>query len=479
MENISKRYDLVSLGLNEYAENELVFEIIQNLMELFEKKDCNCRQGSKNKKDKRTCYEKVGFKKFFERHIEIRSLEKSQFEIFLKAQLMSFEITNEKTENPSRVTYKYNFNNSLPLCKPTFLKLIGKTDYYLSTLQKYLQDNGLVERTHGNTGRAPILLSRAYINLDVSSSVKNFLIQYSNIHGLPSPLRHRNDSGVFIYLPTENTYVSIYEKYIKNVKHDQSQIIISYNIFIKLWHELASQIKFQTSASDLCETCEILKAELKIVKHDIDEYNKIKNQYELHIKAANLEREHYNKTINESKNNKSIAHICYDWAQNVSVPYSPQQVGTIYFKNTFSVHLFGVCKTEGGQNYQLNFLIAEDEFPKGTAKGANTTLNMVYSALQKFARIGKKHLRITCDNCSGQNKNNLSLWFWIWLVMLGWYKDIIINFMISGHMKFICDSFFGHIKKVYRDTRINTINDIERVVNCSSKGNEAICYKNG
>ena len=60
-----------------------------------------------------------------------------------------------------------------------------------------------------------------------------------------------------------------------------------------------------------------------------------------------------------------------------------------------------MCKTEGGQNYQLNFLIAKDEFPIGTAKGANTTLNMVYNALQKFARIGKKHLRITCDNCAG------------------------------------------------------------------------------
>ena len=93
-------------------------------------------------------------------------------------------------------------------------------------------------------------------------------------------------------------------------------------------------------------------------------------------------------------------------------------------------------------------------------------------------RIGKKYLKITCDNCAGQNKNNLSLWFWAWLVMLGWYKDIIVNFMIPDYTKFVCDAFFRHIKKVYRDTRINTINDIERVVNCSSKGNEAVCYRN-
>ena len=56
-------------------------------------------------------------------------------------------------------------------------------------------------------------------------------------------------------------------------------------------------------------------------------------------------------------------------------------------------------------------MIGEDEFPKGTAKGANTTLNLVYHALKEFAKEGKKHLKITCDNCAGQNKNNLSLWF--------------------------------------------------------------------
>ena len=59
----------------------------------------------------------------------------------------------------------------------------------------------------------------------------------------------------------------------------------------------------------------------------------------------------------------------------------------------------------------MNFIIGEDELPEGISKGANTTLNMVYHALKEFAKRGKKHLRITYDNCSGQNKNNLSLCF--------------------------------------------------------------------
>ena len=130
------QYNLTSLRLDEYAENEFVFSIIHDLSQLFNEKTCNCCL--QNKKDLHTCYEKVEFKKFFQRHIEIYSLDKIQFELFLKGQLMSFEMTNEKTENSIRTVYKYNFNNSFPLCKPTYLKLIGKTDYYLLTIQKHL-----------------------------------------------------------------------------------------------------------------------------------------------------------------------------------------------------------------------------------------------------------------------------------------------------------------------------------------------------
>jgi len=49
--------------------------------------------------------------------------------------------------------------------------------------------------------------------------------------------------------------------------------------------------------------------------------------------------------------------------------------------------------------------------------------------------------------------------------------------MIPGHTKFICDSFFGHIKKLYRNSKVNQIDDIENIVNNSSEGNKAIQCK--
>jgi len=63
--------------------------------------------------------------------------------------------------------------------------------------------------------------------------------------------------------------------------------------------------------------------------------------------------------------------------------------------------------------------------------------------------------------------------------MLGWYENIYINFMIPGHTKFICDAKFGSIKKLYKTSHINTVDDVEKVINNSSKYNKSIRYNNG
>ncbi|CAG8810217.1 5488_t:CDS:1, partial [Racocetra fulgida] len=149
----------------------------------------------------------------------------------------------------------YNYNSSLSLCKPAYLKLCGINDYLLSTLQNHLQSNGLTERVHGNTGRPSKTESRVFLDFNITFPIKQFLVQYGAIHGFPSPLRHQDDSGVFIYLPTGQTYVSVYNEYKKSfyLTHDQSEKVVSYFTFRRLWHEMIPNLRFQPHASDLCE----------------------------------------------------------------------------------------------------------------------------------------------------------------------------------------------------------------------------------
>ncbi|CAG8554281.1 12590_t:CDS:1 [Cetraspora pellucida] len=219
-------YNLVELKLDNYEENELVLDTIHDLKAFFENpNNCTCHQTPKQK-DLRTCFEKVGFKRFFERHFELKALEECELELFIKSQLISFEISDEKSKNKThKHTYKYNYNNSLLLCKPVYLKLCRISNYLLSTLQNHLQLNELTEHIHGNAGHASKTESRVFLDYNITFPIKQFLIQYRAIHRFLSPLRHQDNFGVFIYLPTGQTYTSVYNEYKKYfyLIHDQSE----------------------------------------------------------------------------------------------------------------------------------------------------------------------------------------------------------------------------------------------------------------
>ncbi|KAF0496832.1 chaperonin: PROVISIONAL [Gigaspora margarita] len=183
-------YNLVELGLDNYEENELVLNTIHDLYTFFQNSNnCTCHRTPKQR-DLRTCFEKVGFKRFFERHLELKALEKHELDLFIKSQLMAFELTNEKSDNKTKIkhTYKYNYNSSLYLCQPAYLKLCGINEYLLSTLQDHLQLNGLTECVHGNTGPASKTESRVFLDFNITFPIKQFLVQYGTIHGFPSPL---------------------------------------------------------------------------------------------------------------------------------------------------------------------------------------------------------------------------------------------------------------------------------------------------
>jgi len=65
--------------------------------------------------------------------------------------------------------------------------------------------------------------------------------------------------------------------------------------------------------------------------------------------------------------------------------------------------------------------------------------------------------------------------------MIGMYETIEVSFMVPGHTKFLPDGYFGNIKALFRKIRVNTVDDVEKVVKKSTKNNSnhAIRYNNG
>ena len=132
--------------------------------------------------------------------------------------------------------------------------------------------------------------------------------------------------------------------------------------------------------SDLCENCKMMKLD---IQHTTEHEKKlaVTEKYLAHLNRAKQERDYYNTNIkcaveDGKRNPNSIgsqisfksfegsAHITYDWAQNVQVPYSPQQIGSLFFRSPRKVHLFGVCNTGNfPHTEQTNYIIDEGEMP--------------------------------------------------------------------------------------------------------------------
>jgi hypothetical protein len=123
----------------------------------------------------------------------------------------------------------------------------------------------------------------------------------------------------------------------------------------------------------------------------------------IHKKQAQLERDYYNQNTKLAKEQKEIAHYSYDWSQTVRVPHFSQQPSQDYYLSSYKVNLFGVQNEVNRE--QTNYILGEHELLN---KGSNGTLSLVFNSIKQLNR-GEKHLKLTCDNAVGQNKNNIAL----------------------------------------------------------------------
>ena len=60
-------------------------------------------------------------------------------------------------------------------------------------------------------------------NIDVATAVKNFLLNYAEVHGLPSPVRNVNRvTQSIIFLPAEMSYKSVHHDFLAGLEEDSN-----------------------------------------------------------------------------------------------------------------------------------------------------------------------------------------------------------------------------------------------------------------
>ena len=85
--------------------------------------------------------------------------------------------------------------------------------------------------------------------------------------------------------------------------------------------------------------------------------------------------------------------------------------------------------------------------------------------------FGETNLHLHADNCSGQNKNRFMMQYLMWRVLVGLNHEIKISFLLVGHTKFAPDWCFGLFKRLFRRTKVGSLDDVAAVVEQSATVN--------
>jgi hypothetical protein len=150
------------------------------------------------------------------------------------------------------------------------------------------------------------------INQNVAIAVKNFLLNFAEVHGLPSPVRNVNHvTQSIIFLPAEMSYKSIHRDFLAGLEEDSALHALKYDAFRKLWHQLTPQIQIMSPRTDLCDTCQHLRNNLQFKAHKEEETKDLLKRYKEHLTKAKLERNYYNKNTKLAEEHRKLINQNY------------------------------------------------------------------------------------------------------------------------------------------------------------------------
>ncbi|GFN93895.1 hypothetical protein PoB_002040100 [Plakobranchus ocellatus] len=360
----------------------------------------------------------------------------------------------------------------------TYIHNIGQGK--LVSLIKHYKACGVEARVHKSTKRLP----PNTLKFEDTRKVVDFIVNYAEINAIELPGRTpRHWITNAKLLPTNCTKAKVYGLYKQAAELAQSYVVHNAT-FNKLWRELVPYIRTMPPATDLCWTCQ---KGMQQIQHSANKSDQEKRRLiaalNTHQEIVQNERSFYQHCCTTVKTqvppDKQLGqhevcsfegqnHISFDFAQQTHYPYDPLQAGPIYFKTPRKCGLFGI--NNEAFSSQVNFLIDEAH---NTGKGANTVVSYLHFYLDNYS-LGETELLLHADNCAGQNKNSVMIWYLMWRCLTGRNHRIQLSFLIAGHTKFSPDGGFGLIKRKLKVTRVDCLQDIANVVHESARMNEAV-----
>ncbi|KAE9194654.1 hypothetical protein PF004_g20666 [Phytophthora fragariae] len=339
------------------------------------------------------------------------------------------------------------------LCEKAFESLFSISHRTLHVYRMQIQSGDISARRHGNHQNSS--------SKDIDEkTLEDWIYDVANTIGDVVPVRTRTKriiSGV------ERRYYS-FDKYVRLPSHltwDQLHTIFltylddnyidtprpSASSFNRILAKRCPKIRIRSPRNQVCDECAIYSTRLGSSPGAQDAELMAE-----HIQAAKAMRDEYAADVSHTSPSNLV--LIVDYAQNLTLPLTPDTPSKWYFLSLVSVSMFGIYCANDESNF--NYLYSE---MKGGGKGPNEVISMLRHILQLHHMFdstvessGGHHaeeMKVTvwCDNSGGQNKNSYVIWFLLLLVDCGVVIEAYLKFFQKGHTKNACDRGFAHVKR--------------------------------
>ena len=196
----------------------------------------------------------------------------------------------------------------------------------------------------------------------------------------------------------------LYTEWLK--RHHPAQQPVKGHYYIDCIKAHFPKIRFSKPKNDTCKTCGISDTKLKSKDLSHEDRQKIQRDHDLHLLKADRG---YNlpKEILEASSPETMV-ICLDL--QAVLPTPKITAGVSFYKRKLFTLNFGIHDYRTGRGYMFVW----DEV---TAKrGAIEICSCIYKFVTTIVPPTIKKLYIFSDNCPGQNKNNILVLFYMFLI---------------------------------------------------------------
>ncbi|XP_048020943.1 uncharacterized protein LOC125266040 [Megalobrama amblycephala] len=321
-------------------------------------------------------------------------------------------------------------HHKIPVCKATFLSVLGVSKDRVSRVVKYFSQHGEARpECRGGTRNVDEKMENRQA---VVQHVSSFMCKASHYARRGAPGRK--------YLPSDMSVTKMHRLF-QEQNHRDISYSLYYNVFCTSFN-----LGFGHPAKDCCATCMSSRLRMKD-PHLTEEERKAEIvSVMLHRRRARV----FYTLLNAVEDTVTV---CFDMMQNLSLPKSP--IGQTYYSRQLYMYVFGVVVHHGERSLQA---LSDCHLYVWLENQNRKDSNMTASALDHCLRTSLAedvqqagHLRLFSDSCYGQNKNSTMVGM-LSSLRSTIFKDVKMEcfFPVRGHSFLPVDRVFGRIEQDIR-----------------------------